>query len=133
MKNIVFDTNIWITYFLKGKFEDLVRLVYEQDCVIFSSAELIEELTVVLQRKKFSKYLTLPLQEYINFHKELVTIIKTKAIYTESPDSKDNFLFDLALQSPATHLVTGDKILLALQEIGKIKIISLTTFKEQLK
>jgi len=130
MNKVIFDTNIWVSYFIKGKFDELVNLVIDDEMIVYSSKELIEELTEVLSRKKFSKYLSLPINEYIDFHKELVTIINTKPNYKDSPDPKDNFLFDLAIQSASKYIVTGDKILLALSEVEKVRLISLSAFKQ---
>lgn len=41
----------------------------------------------------------------------------------------DNFLFDLAIQHQATHLVTGEKRLLALKELEEVQIIKLIELK----
>jgi putative PIN family toxin of toxin-antitoxin system len=43
-------------------------------------------------------------------------------------DSKDNFLLLLAKDGKATHLITGDKVLLDLRRFGKTAIITYTEF-----
>lgn len=131
-KRIVIDTNIWVSYFIKVRFTDLVNLVVDNDLTVLTSSHLIEELSEVLTRKKFVKYLTLPLDEYIDFHRELTTLVRVKAKYKDSPDPKDNFLFDLALQHQASHLVTGDRKLLNLHQVETVEVISLTAFKANL-
>ncbi|WP_028667669.1 putative toxin-antitoxin system toxin component, PIN family [Runella zeae] len=128
-KVVVLDTNIWISYFIKAKFSELVDLIIDNDLLVYSFDALIEELTEVLGRNKFSKYLTLPISDYIEFHQELVTIVKPKIKYTSSPDPKDNFLFDLTIQHKARYLVTGDRKLLALGKVENVEIMSLTAFK----
>lgn len=129
-KRIIIDTNIWISYFLNQQFEDIAELILENDLIVFSSIDLIEELRNVLGRSKFKKQITLPIERYINFHKELVNIVNVKKIFLESPDPKDNFLFDLAIQTKSQILITGDKKLLAFKT-KNIDIISLTDFRKQ--
>jgi uncharacterized protein len=131
-KRVILDTNIWISYYIKARFTDLVNLIIDNDLLVLSSYSLIEELEEVLSRKKFAQYLNLPIADYIDFHKDLVKVYKTKLLYFESQDPKDNFLFDLALQHNASHIVTGDKKLLALGEVKTATIISLTAFKNLL-
>ena len=44
-------------------------------------------------------------------------------------DFKDNFLLDLAIDSKADYLVTGDKDLLEIKLIGKTKILTIKEMK----
>lgn len=53
----VFDVNIWISYFLKGKFTELVSLMANHDVEFFRAKELTDELISVISRDKFKKYL----------------------------------------------------------------------------
>ena len=48
-------------------------------------------------------------------------------------DAKDNFLLDLAIDSKADYLVTGDSDLLELKEIQKTKIVIFSLFIDELK
>jgi len=48
-------------------------------------------------------------------------------------DSKDNFLLSLALDGRSDYLITGDKDLLELKEIGITKIVALADFENLLK
>jgi uncharacterized protein len=126
---VVLDTNIWITYIIKAKLDELVHLTIDNDITILTSNHLIDELSEVLSRKKFVKYLTLPIGEYIDFHKELSTNFPTIPTFTASPDPKDNFLFDLAMQAKGQYIVTGDKRLLDLDTIEGVQLITLSNFK----
>lgn len=47
--------------------------------------------------------------------------------------NKDNFLLNLAIDSKADFLITGDADLLVLEEIGTTKIISITQLSEFLQ
>jgi putative PIN family toxin of toxin-antitoxin system len=129
---IVFDTNIWVSYFIKARFVELVNFVFDNELVIYSSQKLTNELTEVLSRNKFNKYLTYPVSKYIAFYKSLVKNIKPAIVYTQSPDPKDNFLFEIAIAAKATHIVTGDKVLLLVRSFEGIEIISLTKLKQLL-
>ncbi len=124
----VLDTNIWVSFFIKAKFDALVTIILDNDLSVYTSQTLIDELTEVLSRKKFAKYLTLPIQEYVAFHSSLTILIETEALYQSSPDPKDNFLFDLAFKTNCEALVTGDKKLLELDSIDNVAIITLSDF-----
>lgn len=83
-------------------------------------------------RPKFKNQITLPIERYINFHLQLVTFVSIEKVFTESPDSKDNFLYDLVFQTKSKLLVTGDRKLL-LFEVNDLETISLATFKTRFK
>ncbi len=48
----ILDTNIWVSYIIKSKFEELVKLIIDNDLEIYTSQELIAELYEVLNRPK---------------------------------------------------------------------------------
>lgn len=129
---IVFDTNIWVSYFISKRFEELAKLILDKNITVFSTTELVEELKEVLSRPKFKNQITLPIERYINFHLQLVTFVSIKKVFTESPDPKDNFLYDLAFQTKSKLLVTGDRKLL-LFEVNDLETISLASFKTRFK
>ncbi len=60
------------------------------------------------------------------------TWMNLSLIFKDSPDIKDNYLFDLALQYNATYLITGDKKLLAMEAVENVQVVSLANFKELL-
>ena len=126
----VFDSNIWITYFLKGKFRELVELVFDYDVELFRCIELTRELVEVLSRPKFKKYLELPLREYISFYEDLSKIKQITPVFKGCRDSKDNYLFDLAYQSKSRFLVSGDKDVRETKITKPLEILSLTSFKK---
>ena len=130
---IILDTNVWISYFTTQRAATLVEWVVNNSLAVYSSPFLIAELIEVLSRPKFTKYLTSTVDEYIDLHLGLVTVFPTTPIYMKSPDVKDNFLFDLALQANVPTIVTGDKKLLAVQDVKGVNFISLSAFKDTLK
>ena len=102
------------------------------DLTVLSSPYLMAELEDVLKRPKFEKTASIPGVNHIAIHHKLTSFHITMPRFDRSPDPKDNYLFDLAIQHNATHLVTGEKRLLALKEVEGVQIISLAEFKKLL-
>lgn len=65
-KNYVIDVNIYISYILKDKLDELFIFALEKDFEVFISIELINELKDVLLRDKFKKYLKKSPLEFVN-------------------------------------------------------------------
>lgn len=126
-KKIILDVNIWISFFITGKFHDLGKLIFDNKLDVQTSPSLIDELQDVISRRKISKNLKYPLSEYLNFHFEMTSFVNTQKTFSGSPDIKDDYLFDLAIQSNTNIIVTGDKKLLDF-EVENIKMISLKDF-----
>jgi putative PIN family toxin of toxin-antitoxin system len=127
---LILDVNVWVSYILQQRLKELAAIILRYELNIFISPSLVAELEDVLQRPKIAKYLTLDKQEYLDFIISLTAYSSPTSSFTNAPDPKDNYLFDLALAAGATHLVTGDKPLLAKDEIAGIKIITLRAFRE---
>jgi uncharacterized protein len=65
----------------------------------------------------------------------LLVNIRSRAIFIKVTsevnicrDVKDNFLLALAIDSNATHLITGDKDLLVLKKYGSTKILTMSEY-----
>ena len=43
----VFDTNVWVSYFLNRQLEELVALKYDRDICFLRSADTLRELQLV--------------------------------------------------------------------------------------
>jgi len=128
----VFDTNIWVSYFIKGKFSELIDLIVDKDVNFFRCAELTNELYKVLSRRKFRKYLNLPIEDYMNFYVSITEYIIVEKFFEACRDKKDNYLFDLAFQSSAKYLVSGDKDVRNVEFATPFKILNLAEFKKQI-
>ena len=98
---IVIDTNVWLSYFLSKRFDLLAQLILDSEYEIVTSEALITEIKEVITRPKFKKQITLPIETYITFHEQLTICKYIEKKFTGSPDPKDDFLFDLALQTNA--------------------------------
>ena len=128
----VFDTNIWISYFLNGKITELTELVLFHEISLYRAKELTDELRNVLSRKKFSKYLTLPIGKYMSMFENLTRLIEINLSFEGCRDTKDNFLFDIAYQSSSDYLVSGDKDILETPVIPPLQVVTMSEFKKRI-
>jgi putative PIN family toxin of toxin-antitoxin system len=127
----VFDTNIWVSYMITAKYDELESML-TNNVHFLRSAPSLAELQEVLSRKKFQKY-NVDVDKTIAFYINLTEFCKTKPLFKDCPDPKDNFLFDLAIQGKAGYLVSGDKKVLETPVNSKtLKVTTLTAFKEAL-
>jgi predicted nucleic acid-binding protein len=74
-----------------------------------------------------------PVRYYTRFIEDFSRSIKIDKRFDRAPDIKDNYLFDLAYTAKSFYLVTGDKPLLNMKQVNKIKIISLAELKRMLE
>jgi putative PIN family toxin of toxin-antitoxin system len=126
----VFDVNIWISYFISGKSEEIIDMVENNDVFFYRSTPLMTELQEVINRPKFAKYFPNGTAEYVLFVELLAKHFSTQAVFNQCADPKDNYLFDLACQSHSDYLVSGDKKVLAVPITGHpLKLLSLSAFK----
>ena len=128
----VFDTNIWISYFIGKKTNEIMKMT-EQNIAFIYSTTSADELIEVLSRKKFEKY-NLDISDLVLFYTNISEFCPTEPKFTACPDPKDNFLFDLALQGNAKYLVSGDKKVLETPSGSEtLKVTTLPAFKEYLQ
>jgi putative PIN family toxin of toxin-antitoxin system len=71
--NFVIDVNIYVSYIIKSKLDELFTFVLERDLEVFISNRLITELSEVLSRNKFKKYLQIPPNEFVKVVVQLAT------------------------------------------------------------
>ena len=128
----VFDTNIWISYFLNEKFNELIKLRRECSVLFLRSVPSLSELKEVITRKKF-KSKNFNIEKLIDFYNGITEFCETKPLFKDCFDPKDNFLFDLAIQGKANYLVSGDKKVLETRFKNKtLTLTSLAIFKEKI-
>ena len=128
MKNrLVIDTSVYLSY---ARYKKLYRLSYcveEYELNLFVNHILLEELV-----RNLPRILLLnghDPQEALNEILEFTTLVQTIPIFSKSPDPKDNFLFDLAIQTQSDVIVTKEKILLDFKE-SPVLIHDIKWFKE---
>ena len=126
----VFDTNTFISAALiEGSVNDLaLDKAFKTGKVIVSEATFAE-LTEVLFRKKFDKYLTDERRLQILQKLERDTVIcEVKITLSDCSDPKDNKFLELAVAANAFCIVTGDKDLLVMHPFRNIAILSSSDF-----
>jgi putative PIN family toxin of toxin-antitoxin system len=133
MTKTVFDTNIWISYFIKGNTAGLIDLVVNNNVKFMSSGALYLELEKVITRSKFKKYFPDGTDKYLNFFYFITENITTFSSFNQCADVNDNYLFDLAYQSYSKYLVSGDKKVLETPVRNSLSVITLRKFKDEIK
>lgn len=131
-RNIVFDTNVWVSFFLKNKTSEIFDMITNAGIEIFTCQEQIEELKDVLNRHKIEKQLSHTVDECLYIFELSTTSVTIRKQFSGCRDPRDNFLFDLTIQSNADYLVSGDRDVRETETEG-VKVVSLTKFKEILR
>lgn len=126
-RKFVLDTSVLLKYATHRKLYRLLNIVMKYKIVIYLKDTLITELQKNLP--KVIKSPTIPYSEILEDILFLTTYFPTKELYDKSPDPKDNFLFDLAIQSGSEVIVSDEKKLLAFPE-SPVPVRSLGWFKE---
>jgi len=132
-KKVILDTNIWISLLISRDFSFLDNFVENGKVKLVFSTELLHEFISVVQRPKFKKYFS------NNDLKEIIQVIHKYGILTkvsskigQCRDIKDNFLLDLAIDSKADYLVTGDNDLLEIRSIKRTRILTIAELINEL-
>ncbi len=129
-RRYVFDTNTIVSAFLFEQSKPGRALRYALGRgEILTSTELVEELSEVLRRSKFDRYIHKRTRENLlrAFVQETVPIaIKERVRICRDP--KDDKLLEVALSGGATCIVTGDSDLLVLNPFRGIPILSAAQF-----
>ena len=123
---VVIDTNVWISRLLladsvSARAVDVALEAFE---VVVSDAT-VDELTRVLSREKFDRYVSVRDRE--GFLRRLLRATTKVAVLSgisDCRDPKDNRFLALALDSGSDCIVSGDADLLALNPWRGIRIIS---------
>jgi putative PIN family toxin of toxin-antitoxin system len=127
----VIDTNVWVSYFINDRINYLVTWLLNNDVEVFISDELISEVDEVLRRPKFSHRKSIDgISDFIELLSELGTHRKVKAVFKNSTDPDDNFLFDLCITCKADYLITADKQLLQFTPGFQLTILTLPEFRK---
>ncbi len=128
-KQLVIDTSVFINYTRHQKLYRLVNAILTYNLSVYLSSDLIDELernipvtsAVELSQSVYDGYLETIKASCITFE----PVVQFK----ESPDAKDNFLFDLALQTNSEIIVTKEKALLNFKN-SPIPVHDIKWFKE---
>ena len=126
---IIVDTNLWISFLIGKKLAGLLDFLSDEKVELVVSQELLNEVLEVASRPKLKKYFS---QEHLNLVEDFMTqetlFCRINNVPARCRDSKDDYLLELALVSKANYLITGDKDLLSMGEIGCCQIITVMEF-----
>jgi putative PIN family toxin of toxin-antitoxin system len=132
--SIVIDTNLWISFIISNKFNQLDLLLYKGKIRLLFSEELLIELEDTISKPKLRKYFnSSALYEMLFYFEPYIDFIDVSSKAKGCRDPKDNFLLSLAKDGKAEYLLKGDKDLLELCVYGKTKIKTMAEFLSVIK
>jgi hypothetical protein len=128
MQKVIFDTNVLISALIQKSYPFLIlnNIILENKSDLCISEELYEEYFEVIHRPKFSKY-----PDFLNNAELILTKLNELAIMyypltkvDELKDKNDNKILELALESSADYIITGNTKDFTFPEFHGTKIIS---------
>lgn len=125
-RRLVIDNNTLISRLLLPNSipAQAVRLAVEIGTLLVSD-QTIEELSNVLERSKFDKYVSIEERKQFLVKLELITEkIDIVELVKICRDPKDDKFLEVAINGNAESIITGDKDLLILNPFRKIKIVT---------
>jgi putative PIN family toxin of toxin-antitoxin system len=129
-KRFVFDTNSLVSAILITSSASQRALIKaEKEGQLIFSKETLKELSEVLIRSKFDRYISIADRlEFIDRLETIGELIFITSDLTDCRDDKDNKFLNLAVDSQASCIITGDNDLLILNPFRKILIMSSSDF-----
>src|SRR5262245_13314210 len=112
----VIDTNVILSalFFESGKPGRAVRKAIS-DLEVLASLETLLELSEVLSRPRFDRYLSrAEREEFLRAFTSQVVLVEPTVLISACRDPKDDKFLELAVSGGARSLITGDSDLLAL-------------------
>jgi putative PIN family toxin of toxin-antitoxin system len=131
----VFDTNTLISalLFTESKPRQVFQLALQSGDVLLSQAT-IKELSDVLSRKKFDRYvLKEEREEFLTALIAQVVLIEPSEKVSICRDPKDNQFLELAISGKADFIVSGDDDLLELNPFREVRILNPADFLQVLQ
>ena len=133
-KVFVFDTNSLVSAALFSSSTNRIALDKAIDLgTLAISNPTFDELIDVIFRKKFDKYFIDENERWLLINKVEVnsTLFEVTSIITDCRDLKDNKFLELAIDSKAVCIVSGDTDLLILHLFKNIPILNAVDFIKQ--
>lgn len=124
---IVLDTNVLISALIKqGKPRQLLSKIVKGKHQLITSEEILEELATIANEPRIQRYADQ--QDIADFLRNIVTvsqIVKVRSKFeTVKEDPDDDIVLRTAYDAKASHIVSGDRHLLALKRFRGIRIIA---------
>lgn len=110
MYKIVIDASVWIKYARIKKIEPLLNRFIIYNFIAITNNYLFSEIfNALIENKWMHKSQAVHI---IDFIRKITFIDVEAAVYAISPDPKDNYLFDLAIQNNCAFIISDDTNLL---------------------
>ena len=127
---VVLDTNAVVSaaLFSPSRPRQVIAYVTARGTILISFA-VLDELEAVMRRPRFDRYASA--EERINFLDDLIERAEPVEInhrITACRDPKDDKFLELALSGNASHIISGDRDLLALHPFRNIPILTPAAF-----
>jgi len=132
-KKVILDTNLWISFLISHQLDYIDELLLSGKFSLIFSEELLDEFISVSKRPKLSKFFTnRNVKELLDLFDKYGQLCNVTSDVTICRDNKDNFLLNLAIDSAADYLLTGDNDLLVIKKIHSTKIMKWTDFLKEI-
>jgi len=135
INKFVLDNNIWVSYFITKRDQDLLEIIDKNELTVFSCDELIQELRTVLNYPHLKKFLV-DVSEAVRVMRRATMHIKISyPIKRYVPlDENDDYLIALALQTSSGFITSGDSDILSEKDAlekkyKKLKILTKAEFE----
>lgn len=138
MMRAVFDTNLLVSYLLVHR-PPLATLVDEylaqENFTLVTAPELLAELERVLRYPRLQRYYDAPQRDrFVALVAALSEVVELPTnIPAISRDPDDDRVIACAVVGRADFIVSGDKDLLTLKQVGRIPILTAAEFLERLQ
>ena len=110
MPKIIIDANVWIKYARSKNISPLInRMVQYNFLPIINNYLLSEIFNALIENKWMNEKKANAIIEFIR--KVSIPVVE-KAVFGISPDPKDNYLFDIAVQNNCLFLISDDSALM---------------------
>ncbi|MCU0358212.1 MAG: putative toxin-antitoxin system toxin component, PIN family [Cyclobacteriaceae bacterium] len=137
MQKIVIDTNVFVSALIQRGYPYLIvnELFIEGKIQLCISYDMLKEYVDVLHRKRFTKY-----PDFVNKAELLLADIETKALKFSPKiklailaDKDDNKVLELAHESKADFIITGNSNDFTMKKYKRTKIVTPKDYWEKFK
>ena len=130
MKLVVLDTNVVVSAILWGGTpRTLFDLADAQQVTLFTSVELLRELTGILSRDKFAEKIAASgqsIDQIVDGYAAYAEIVRPAATPRVAPDPDDDVVLGTALAAKAEMIVTGDRPFLTVGNWRGIDVVTVS-------
>ncbi len=135
MPRVVVDPGVFVSALIapKGTPAQLLDLLLEQRFELVVSPRLLGELTGVLLRERFRRYVTAAeVRELVGDLAAVATVLRDPPVQVAiTRDPNDDYLVALAVEAQADALISGDRDLTELQD-APVPVLTPRTFLDRL-